>query len=51
MLHKLQDEFKQRNEELHAAEERMQRSANEKIFLEQKISRLERKVEEVLIPS
>ncbi|KAJ6301270.1 hypothetical protein OIU77_015557 [Salix suchowensis] len=47
VLHKLQDELKLRKEELHAAEERMQRLANEKILLEQKISRFERKVEEM----
>ncbi|KAJ6776634.1 KINESIN-LIKE PROTEIN KLP-3 [Salix koriyanagi] len=47
VLHKLQDELKLRKEELHEAEERMQRLANEKILLEQKISGFERKVEEM----
>ncbi|KAL3612797.1 hypothetical protein D5086_003817 [Populus alba] len=48
VLHKLQDELKLRNEELRAAEERMQRLGNDKILLEQKISRFARKVEEVM---
>ncbi|KAL9366109.1 hypothetical protein Peur_037308 [Populus x canadensis] len=47
VLHKLQDELKLRNEELRAAEERMQRLGNEKFLLEQKISRFARKVEEM----
>lgn len=51
VLHKLQDELKLRNEELRAAEERMQRLGNEKILLEQKISRFARKVEEVVMHS
>ena len=51
MLHKLQDELKLRNEELRAAEERMQRLGNEKFLLEQKISRFARKVEEVVMHS
>jgi hypothetical protein len=51
VLHKLQDELKLRNEELRAAEERMQRLGNEKFLLEQKISRFARKVEEVVMHS
>jgi predicted nuclease with TOPRIM domain len=51
VLHKLQDELKLRNEELRAAEERMQRLGNEKNLLEQKISRFARKVEEVVMHS
>ena len=51
VLRKLQDELKLRNEELRAAEERMQRLGNEKFLLEQKISRFARKVEEVVMHS
>jgi predicted nuclease with TOPRIM domain len=51
VLHKLQDELKLRNEELRAAEERMQRLGNENFLLEQKISRFARKVEEVVMHS
>ncbi|XP_043815036.1 kinesin-like protein KIN-14E isoform X3 [Manihot esculenta] len=41
--HKLQDELKLRNEELHITKENMKRLADEKVSLEQKISRLEKK--------
>ncbi|KAJ7953273.1 Kinesin-like calmodulin-binding protein like [Quillaja saponaria] len=43
VLHKLQDDLKLQNEELHAAKENIRRLANEKLFLEQKISGLEKK--------
>lgn len=46
-LKKLQDELNLRNKELHVAEQNVKRLANEKVFLEQKISKLEKKVEEV----
>ncbi|KAF2291659.1 hypothetical protein GH714_027938 [Hevea brasiliensis] len=51
-LHKLQDELKLRNERLHATEDSMKRLTDEKVSLEQKISRLEKKiVEEYLVQS
>ncbi|KAJ4844909.1 Kinesin-like protein KIN-14E [Turnera subulata] len=40
---KLQDELKLRNEELHTAEENIKKLSNEKVLLEQKIFRLEKK--------
>ncbi|KAE8707171.1 Kinesin-like calmodulin-binding protein-like protein [Hibiscus syriacus] len=42
-LHKLQDELKLRNEELHMSKERAKRLTNEKASLEQRIIELERK--------
>ncbi|EEF33851.1 kinesin-like protein KIN-14E [Ricinus communis] len=48
VLHNLQDELKLRNEELHVAKENMKRLTDEKVSLEQKIIRLEKKkVEEM----
>ena len=43
MLHKLQDELKVRNAELHTAEETTKRLVNEKLSLEERILRLEKK--------
>ncbi|MBA0793689.1 hypothetical protein Gohar_018077, partial [Gossypium harknessii] len=45
-LHKLQDELKLRNEELHMAVEKTKRLTNEKVILEQRITELERKKDE-----
>ncbi|XWS42262.1 hypothetical protein CRYUN_Cryun17cG0152800 [Craigia yunnanensis] len=45
-LQKLQDELKLRTEELHMAEEKTKRLTNEKVILEQRITRLERKKDE-----
>lgn len=45
-LHKLQDELKLRNEELHMALEKTKRLTNEKVILEQRITELERKKDE-----
>ncbi|GMI68275.1 ZWICHEL, KINESIN-LIKE CALMODULIN-BINDING PROTEIN, POTATO KINESIN-LIKE CALMODULIN-BINDING PROTEIN [Hibiscus trionum] len=45
-LHKLQDELKLRNGELHMFEERAKRLTNEKVSLEQRITELERKKDE-----
>ncbi|KAK9284824.1 hypothetical protein L1049_024001 [Liquidambar formosana] len=43
VLHKLQDELKVRSDELHAAEEIAKRLANERLLLEQRSLRLEKK--------
>lgn len=43
VLHKIQDELKMRNSELHAAEETKKRLVSEKSLLEERISRLEKK--------
>ncbi|XP_058069512.1 kinesin-like protein KIN-14I isoform X2 [Magnolia sinica] len=47
-LNKLQEELKARTEELHATEETSKGLANEKLLLEQRISRLEKKKTEEL---
>ncbi|KAI6700301.1 hypothetical protein NL676_014625 [Syzygium grande] len=44
VVQKLQEELKARDEEAHEAKENMKRLVNEKALLEQKISRLERKI-------
>ncbi|KAI3798704.1 hypothetical protein L1987_33982 [Smallanthus sonchifolius] len=43
VLHKIQDELRTRSSELHAAEESKKKLYNEKILLEERISRLEKK--------
>ncbi|XP_071735356.1 kinesin-like protein KIN-14E isoform X1 [Rutidosis leptorrhynchoides] len=43
VLQKIQDELRMRNSELHAAEETKKKLYNEKVLLEEKISRLEKK--------
>lgn len=47
-LHELQRELKICNEELHAEKENVKKFLNEKVLLEQKISKLEKKTEEVI---
>ncbi|KAL9461911.1 hypothetical protein AB3S75_004833 [Citrus x aurantiifolia] len=48
-LHELQRELKICNEELHAEKENVKKFLNEKVLLEQKISKLEKKTEEMEI--
>ncbi|GAY59462.1 hypothetical protein CUMW_194580, partial [Citrus unshiu] len=48
-LHELQRELKICNEELHAEKENVKKFLNEKVLLEQKISKLEKKTEEVIL--
>ncbi|ESR38458.1 hypothetical protein CICLE_v10024719mg [Citrus x clementina] len=48
-LHELQCELKICNEELHAEKENVKKFLNEKVLLEQKISKLEKKTEEMEI--
>jgi hypothetical protein len=49
-LKKIQDELRIRSSELHAAEETKKKLYNEKMLLEERISRLEKKkVDEVII--
>lgn len=49
MLQRIQDDLKVRSAELHAAEEAAKRLVNEKLLMEQRISRLEKnKTEEVI---
>lgn len=49
MLQRIQDDLKVRSAELHAAEEATKRLVNEKLLMEQRISRLEKnKTEEVI---
>lgn len=51
MVQKLQEELRARDEEAHEAEENIKRLVNEKAVLEQRISRLERKItDEVTSP-
>lgn len=48
-LHELQHELKICNEELHAEKENVKKFLSEKVLLEQKISQLEKKTEEVIL--